>query len=140
MKHWDTVAIIGVGLIGGSIGLALRERKLAGTVIGIGRRPESLQKAVAAGAVSRTTENLAEGVKIAELVVVCTPVDSIARHVQEAAAACPAGALLTDAGSTKASIVKQLNGALPRSVAFVGSHPLAGSEKAGCESCAPQLV
>jgi prephenate dehydrogenase len=139
MKHWDTVAIIGVGLIGGSIGLALRERRLAGTVVGIGRRPESLQKAVAAGAVSQTTENLAEGVKNAELVIVCTPIESIARHVQEAAASCPVGALLTDAGSTKASIIKQLNGALPRSVVFVGSHPLAGSEKTGCENARANL-
>jgi prephenate dehydrogenase len=133
MKHWDTVAIIGVGLIGGSIGLALRERKLAGRIIGVGRRPENLAKAKAAGAVHRATQDLSDGVHEAELVVVCTPVDSIARFVREAAAACPPGALLTDAGSTKASIVRQLNGTLPRAVAFVGSHPLAGSEKSGCE-------
>lgn len=133
MKHWDTVAIVGVGLIGGSIGLALRERKLAGRVIGVGRRAESLQKAKTTGAVHRTTQDLAEGVRDAEIVVVCTPVGSIAQHVRDAASACPSGALLTDAGSTKASIVRQLNGALPRTVAFVGSHPLAGSEKIGCE-------
>ncbi|MEX2139295.1 MAG: prephenate dehydrogenase [Pirellulales bacterium] len=139
MKHWDTVAIVGVGLIGGSIGLALRERKLARQVVGVGRRPESLQKAKAAGAVQRATQDLAEGVRDAELVVVCTPVRSIARHVREAAAACPEGALLTDAGSTKSSIVRQLNGALPRSVAFVGSHPLAGSEKIGCEHARANL-
>jgi prephenate dehydrogenase len=133
MKHWDTVAIVGVGLIGGSIGLALRQRKLAGKVIGIGRRPESLQKAIAAKAVDQTSQDLAAGVRNAELIVVCTPVKSIPEHVRQAAAACPAGALLTDAGSTKATIVRQLNGALRRSVAFVGSHPLAGSEKTGCE-------
>jgi prephenate dehydrogenase len=140
MKHWDTVAIIGVGLIGGSIGLALRERKLAQNVVGIGRRAESLRKATDAGAVTRTTQNIAAGVRDAELVVVCTPVDSIAGHVREAAAACRAGALLTDAGSTKASIVRQLNGSLPRSVSFVGSHPLAGSEKVGCEHARANLI
>ncbi len=140
MKHWDTVAIIGVGLIGGSIGLALRERKLAKHVVGIGRRPEKLRKAVAAGAVSRTTQQIAEGVCHAELVVVCTPVDSIAGNVREAAAACPAGALLTDAGSTKASIVRGLNGTLPHFVTFVGSHPLAGSEKVGCEHARANLI
>jgi prephenate dehydrogenase len=132
MKHWDTVAIVGVGLIGGSIGLALRERKLARRVVGIGRRPEGLRKAIAAKAVDQTSQDLAAGVRDAELIVVCTPIDSIAEHVRQAAAACPAGALLTDAGSTKATIVRQLNGALPSSVAFVGSHPLAGSEKTGC--------
>jgi prephenate dehydrogenase len=139
MKHWDTVAIVGVGLIGGSIGLALRERKLAGQVIGVGRRPESIKKAKAAGAVDQTTQDLSDAVRDAELIIVCTPVDSIARHVREAAAACPEGALLTDAGSTKASIVRQLNGTLPRSVAFVGSHPLAGSEKIGCEHARANL-
>jgi prephenate dehydrogenase len=133
MKHWDTVAIVGVGLIGGSIGLALRQRKLAKKVIGIGRRAESLRKAIATKAVHQTTQDLAEGVRDAELIVVCTPVDAIAQHVYEAAGACPNGALLTDAGSTKASIVRRLERALPPTVAFVGSHPLAGSEKVGCE-------
>lgn len=139
MKHWDTVAIVGVGLIGGSIGLALRERKLTSQIVGVGRRPESLSQAKAVGAVHRTTRVVAEGVRDAELVVVCTPVSSIAARVREAAAACRPGALITDAGSTKASIVRQLNGALPRSVAFVGSHPLAGSEKAGCEHARADL-
>jgi prephenate dehydrogenase len=133
MKHWNTVAIVGVGLIGGSIGLALRERKLAGEVVGIGRRPVSLKRACTSGALDRATIDIGEGVNRAELVVVCTPVASIAEHVRAAAAACPVGALITDAGSTKASIVRSLNGALPRSVAFVGSHPLAGSEKNGCQ-------
>jgi prephenate dehydrogenase len=139
MKHWDTVAIVGVGLIGGSIGLALRQRKLAGKVVGIGRRPESLQKAVAAKAVNQATQDLAEGVRAAELIVVCTPVDTIAQHVYEAAAACPEGALLTDAGSTKASIARRLERVLPPKVGFVGSHPLAGSEKTGCEHARADL-
>ena len=133
MQHWDTVAIVGIGLIGGSIGLALRQRKLARKVIGIGRRPESLRKAVANKAVDQTTQDLVEGVREAQLIVVCTPIDSIALHVYEAAAACPEGALLTDAGSTKASIVRRLDNALPPSIHFVGSHPLAGSEKTGCD-------
>ena len=71
--------------------------------------------------------------------MVCTPVDLIAEYVRETAAACPAGALMTDAGSTKASIVRQLNGALPRSVSFVGSHPIAGSEKNGCQHARADL-
>src|SRR5687767_13052744 len=75
--RWKTVAIVGVGLIGGSIGLALRERKLADRVIGIGRRKGSLDQALAAGCVTEITTNLAEGVRSAELAIVCTPVESI---------------------------------------------------------------
>jgi prephenate dehydrogenase len=108
-------------------------------VIGIGRRPESLRKAVKAKAVDHTTQDLAAGVGDAELVVVCTPIDTIAQHVYEAAAACPEGALLTDAGSTKASIARRIEKALPRTVGFVGSHPLAGSEKTGCEHARANL-
>lgn len=131
MPHWKTVAIAGVGLIGGSIGLALRQRGLADEVVGIGRREETLRAASMVGAITRSTLKLAEGVAEAELVVVCTPVASIVEHVRQAATHCPAGALITDAGSTKASIVAGLNGSLARGVRFLGSHPLAGSEKQG---------
>src|SRR5712692_2634300 len=108
MKVWNNVAIVGVGLIGGSIGLALRRRGLAKEVVGIGRRAESLNTARRQGAVTRTTLDLGEGVAAAELVVVCTPVGHIVEHVAQAAAACPADTLITDAGSTKAEIVSQL--------------------------------
>ena len=131
MKRWNQVAIVGVGLIGGSIGLALRQRKLADIVVGVDRRPASLRKAMDAGAVTATTLDVPTGADGAELVVVCTPIASIAGHVREAATVCRAGALITDAGSTKAEIVRQLNGSLPERAAFVGSHPLAGSEKNG---------
>lgn len=140
MKHWDKVAIVGVGLIGGSIGLALRERRLAGEVIGIGRRAESLRRAKAVGAVSQTTDDLAAGVREADVVVVCTPMDAIAGHVRQAAEACRAGTLITDAGSTKASIVRELNGSLPKGAVFVGSHPLAGSEKNGPDYARADLL
>lgn len=130
MKSWDTVAIVGVGLIGGSIGLALRRRKLARRVVGIGRRQASLRQAKSVGACDATTTDLARGVVDAELVIVCTPVGQIAAHVTQATAANPA-ALVTDAGSTKQRIVEQLAATLPRGARFVGSHPLAGSEKRG---------
>lgn len=130
-KKWNTVAIVGVGLIGGSIGLALRRRKLAGEVVGIGRSTGSLRVAKKIGAVDKTTTDLARGVSKADLVIVCTPVKLIAQQVREAAAACPAGSLITDAGSTKAQIVRELEGPLARGVRFVGSHPLAGGEKSG---------
>lgn len=131
MQRLDSVAIIGVGLIGGSVGLALRDRRLAQRVVGIGRRAESLTAAQNIGAVTETTLDLAAGVADAQVIVVCSPVDRIVEHVRAAAAACQPGALITDAGSTKGTIVAALDGALPREVTFVGSHPLAGSEKQG---------
>jgi prephenate dehydrogenase len=131
MRHWGDVAIVGVGLIGGSIGLALRERALAKNVIGIGRRQVSLRIARRVGAVTHTTVDLAKGVAGAELVIVCTPAGQIVEHVRQAAAACAEGTLITDTGSVKQAIVAALDGQLPRSCRFLGSHPIAGSEKGG---------
>ncbi|RMF86832.1 MAG: prephenate dehydrogenase [Planctomycetota bacterium] len=131
MARWNTVAIVGVGLIGGSIGLALQKRKLAERVIGIGRRQVSLRAARRVGAVTNTTIELEKGVSEADLVIVCTPVNMIVEHVRQAAAACRPGTLITDAGSTKRSIVAALDGPLANECRFLGSHPLAGSEKRG---------
>jgi cyclohexadieny/prephenate dehydrogenase len=135
----DTLAVVGVGLIGGSIGLAARRRGVARRVVGVGRRPESLRQAQAVGAIDEGVTELAAAVRQAGLVVFCTPVDRIAEQVLTAAAACTAGTLLTDAGSTKAAIVRAVEGRLPAGVAFVGSHPLAGSEKRGPEFADAEL-
>lgn len=131
MKRFDTVAIVGVGLIGGSIGMALRQRGLADRVVGIGRRQSSLRIARRMGAVDTATVNLAKGVAEAPLIVVCSPVDQIVDHVRQAAEHCPEGSLITDAGSTKQAIVGAVDGQLPRGCRFLGGHPLAGSEKSG---------
>jgi len=141
MKIWDSVAIIGVGLIGGSIGLGLRKRGLARQIVGIGRNTTRLQQALDLGAVTDTTTDFAEGVKNAQLVVVCTPVERIVEHLMQVAQNCPTDALLTDAGSTKFQIVSQLDEKLPpNGPAFVGSHPLAGSEKSGSEHADADLL
>ena len=131
MPQWNTVAIVGVGLLGGSIGLGLRQRGLAQRVIGIGRRRATLEAARRLGAITASTLNLDRGVREADVVIVCTPVDQIPEYVQAAAAACPKGCLITDVGSTKQRIVAALDGRLPRGARFIGSHPLAGSEKRG---------
>ena len=134
MQRWESVTIVGAGLIGASIGLALRERSLVKSVIGVGRRASTLRKAKQRGAVTSTTTVLSRGVRDAQLIVICTPIDRIATSVVEAAAHCPQGAVITDAGSTKLEIVRAVEAALKRAanqVAFVGSHPMAGSEKTG---------
>jgi prephenate dehydrogenase len=134
MPRWDTVAIVGVGLIGGSIGLALRGRQLARRVVGIGRRESSLRTATEFGCIDEYATDIARGVAGAEFVVVCTPVEQVPEQIALAACHALPDAILTDAGSTKETLVAeteaQLN-AVAGPLRFVGSHPLAGSEKTG---------
>ena len=128
-----TLTIVGVGLIGGSIGLAAKRRGLAQRVLGVGRNQDSLERAKSLGALDAWFLDLSPAMREAEVVVFCTPVDQIANQVLAAAPVCAGGALLTDAGSTKGQIIKAIEGRLPAGVVFVGSHPLAGSEKRGPE-------
>jgi prephenate dehydrogenase len=142
MVEYDTVAIVGVGLLGGSIGLALRERRLAQKIVGIGRRQTSLDAARKVGAIDHGVTNLANGVAQAQLIIIATPVDTIAERVIQTAAVCPATSLITDVGSTKEAIVAAVDAGLagrrsgPR---FVGSHPLAGDHRTGPEHARADL-
>jgi prephenate dehydrogenase len=114
--------------------LALRERRLVQKIIGIGRRQQTLDVARKIGAIDSGVTSLANGVSQAQLIIVATPVDTIAERVLQASVACPPGALITDAGSTKHTIVAAVDAGLasrrsgPR---FVGSHPLAGNHRTG---------
>jgi prephenate dehydrogenase len=137
--HIHTLTIVGAGLIGGSIGLAVRRRGLAGRIVGVGRQSASLERARQLGAIDEGMLDLAAAVGRAEVAVFCTPVDQIAAQVLAAAPGCAAGTLLTDAGSTKAQIVQTIEGRLPPGVTFVGSHPLAGSEKRSVEHARADL-
>jgi prephenate dehydrogenase len=129
----ETLAIVGVGLIGTSIGLAARRRGLAGRVVGHDCRTTALDTARSRGAIDAATSTIAQAVGQAQVVVVCTPVEQIANHVIESALAGAPGTLVTDTGSTKGAIVADVEARLPPGVNFVGSHPLAGSEKQGAE-------
>jgi prephenate dehydrogenase len=128
-----TLTIVGVGLIGGSIGLAARRRGLAERILGVGRQKASLDQALAVGAIDEAFLEMSLAVCRAEVAVFCTPVDHIAGQVLTTAPGCVPGTLLTDAGSTKAAIVAAIESKMPGGVHFVGSHPLAGSEKRGPE-------
>jgi prephenate dehydrogenase len=131
LQRVETVAIVGVGLIGGSVALAARQRGLASRVVGVGRNPRTLEQAQERGIVDRATTDLADGVSGAEVVVVCTPVNRIAADIRQVAEVVPHDALVTDAGSTKRQIVEAAE-ADPRAAGvFVGAHPLAGSERSG---------
>jgi prephenate dehydrogenase len=139
MRTWDKLAVVGPGLIGGSVGLAALRRGVASDVVGIGRSQTSLQAAVNLGVITEATLDLDAGVREADLIVVCTPVDDIPHYVQRAAACCRPGTLITDAGSTKVQIVERVERAQAagtgwgEGVRFVGSHPLAGNDKRGSD-------
>ena len=126
-----SLTIVGVGLIGGSIGLAAKRRGVAQHIVGAGRRQASLNRALAQGAIDEGSLDIAAAIRSAEIAVFCTPVDGIAEQILAAAPACSPGTLLTDAGSTKAEIVRRIEGRLAKDIVYVGSHPLAGSEKRG---------
>jgi prephenate dehydrogenase len=131
LKRFGTVSIIGVGLIGGSIGMVLRGRRLAEEVVGVGRDPHSLDEAVRKGAIDRGTTDLARGVADADIVVVCTPVSCVAADACRAAESAPSHVLITDAGSSKRMIVEAVERHPRAAGVFVGAHPLAGSEQRG---------
>jgi prephenate dehydrogenase len=127
---WDTVAIAGVGLIGGSLGMALRERRLARKVIGIPRRAETVAEALSAGAIDEGTTDPA-AVSGADLVVLAPPVLQMAPLAARLAPHLKPGALVTDVGSTKGALLPQLEGRLPGHADLIGGHPMAGSERGG---------
>lgn len=135
----ETVAIVGVGLIGGSIAAALKARGFRGPVLGVGRDAWRLAQARSAGLLDESLTDLATAARRSDWIIVCTPVDCIATHVREAAPHSRPGTLITDAGSVKQSVCRALDGALPPGVTFIGSHPLAGSEKQGFEHARPDL-
>jgi len=136
---WPSVAIVGVGLIGGSIGRALLERGLTRRVIGVGRSRSSLQAARRAGAITESALD-ATAVAEADLVVVSAGVASIPNLLEAVDAAVRPGTPLTDAGSTKASIVAAWEGRRKsRRGRVVGSHPLAGSHRRGPAAADPEL-
>jgi prephenate dehydrogenase len=139
LEQQGTVAVIGVGLIGGSIGLALRSRKIASDVIGVGRDPATLDEAVRLGAIDRGTTQVREGVASADIVVVCTPVNRVAEDVRRAAEVAPAEVLVMDVGSTKRQIVETVERQTRTSSVFVGAHPIAGSERRGVANARAEL-
>jgi prephenate dehydrogenase len=136
---WQRVCIIGVGLLGGSIGLALHRRRLAHEVVGVGRTKSRLETALRRGAIDIATDDIFEGAKDAELVIACVPVKSIVDSLEQAASVVAPHAILTDVGSTKQSIVRAASGRLSDSQ-FVGSHPIAGGHHSGVEHAVGTLL
>jgi prephenate dehydrogenase len=138
MPQWNRVVIIGVGLLGGSLALAMKQRGLAKCIAGTGRNAQRLQQARDAGLIDEIYTDIEPATLDADLVIACTPVQQIARDILASTRWAKPTTLFTDVGSTKAAIISELSGKISRGT-FVGSHPLAGSEKSGFENARPDL-
>jgi prephenate dehydrogenase len=134
------LGLVGLGLLGGSVAKAARTLGLADEIVAVGRDRERLEPARLDGVVDRVTTDLREGVAGADFCLLATPVATLVALLPEVWRALPSDAVLTDVGSTKTAIVRaaeRLEGERP--LAFVGSHPMAGSEQAGYRVSRPDL-
>jgi prephenate dehydrogenase len=137
--HFKHVVIIGVGLIGGSLGMLLKRQGLAETVVGVGRRVENLKTAVELGAIDRYVSDSVAAVRQADLVVLATPVDTYEQHLRAWGQTLQPGCIVSDAGSVKGPLVELAERLVASHARFVGAHPIAGKEKAGVAAGSPDL-
>jgi len=134
------LAVVGLGLLGGSVAKAARAESLAREIVGVGRNPASLAPALSEGAVDRVTTDLREGLTGADMVVLATPVATLEHQMPAVWQAAEPQALITDVGSTKAAIVRVAETLCAgRPLDFVGSHPMAGSNLSGFSAARADL-
>lgn len=138
MRLFKKVAIVGVGLIGGSLGLAIKKRKLANKVVGVCRHSYTLKEAIQKKAIDSGSLDL-RIIKGADLVILATPVSAILRLAPRIVKMLGKGSVVMDVGSTKEVIAKKIKTILPKDIYFIGSHPLAGSEKRTAKFAQPDL-
>jgi prephenate dehydrogenase len=137
---FQKVTLIGVGLLGGSLGLAIRQRRLAREVAGYVRRASAIAECEQFGAADYATTDLLAAVSGADLVVLCTPLAQMKPLVVRLLPALKRGAIVTDVGSVKAGVVRDLEARVQKAGAhFIGSHPMAGAEKTGVASARKDL-
>lgn len=138
----ERIGIVGVGLIGASIGLALRANRTVKEIVGIGRSQDSLLLAKERGAIDHAVTDLnaaADLLRSLDFLVICTPVDAVVRAACTLWPLLHPGCIVTDAGSTKQTIVEQIALQLPAMSRFIGSHPIAGSERTGPAAASASL-
>ena len=134
------VTIIGLGLIGGSIGLSLKQNKELGwEIVGYSRSQETVKKALSLGAIERGETNLKDAVKQAEFVIIATPVLTLREIFYGIAPYLPSGCIVTDTASTKVRVMKWAEEILPPTVDFIGGHPMAGRETHGIQAAKDEL-
>jgi len=137
--HIPRLAILGVGLIGGSLALALKQAGVVGQVVGIGRGLQNLEKALELGIVDQITRDPLAGVGDADLVFMATPVTSLGPIAARILPAMKPGAILTDGGSVKGAVIEAIEPLVPDGIHFVPGHPIAGTENSGAEAAFPTL-
>ncbi|MFA5073351.1 MAG: prephenate dehydrogenase/arogenate dehydrogenase family protein [Nitrospirota bacterium] len=131
MIHFNKVTIIGVGLIGGSLARVLKARNIADCIIGAGRSRQSLDLALSLGVIDRIDMNMKQAVADADLIVLASPVGIFETIAREIGPFFKQGAILTDVGSVKGSLVRAIENCMPSGVHYVPGHPIAGKEKFG---------
>ena len=131
---FSKVALVGVGLIGSSIAHAMRRGGVAGHIAGFSQRPETLERARAVGFADSLHKDLASCVKDADLVVLCTPVGTFGALAEEMAPHLKQDAILTDVGSVKSAVIRDVGPSVPDGVHFIPAHPIAGTEQSGPEA------
>jgi prephenate dehydrogenase len=138
--RWKKITLVGVGLLGGSLGLAIKQRRLAKTVVGFVRRAASVEECRKLKAVDSATLDMQEAVAGADLIILCTPIAQMSQRVEELLPSLERGAIVTDVGSVKGNVVRELERVVARAGAhFVGSHPMAGAEKTGVAAARANL-
>jgi cyclohexadieny/prephenate dehydrogenase len=131
---FERVALIGLGLIGSSLSHVIRREGLAASIAGYARSEATRKKAKELGLVNSVHESAAEAVRGADLVILCVPIGANGAIAAEIAPALKAGAILTDVGSVKSAVVRDIAPHVPAGVHFVPGHPIAGTEQSGPES------
>jgi len=129
--HFKNVTIIGVGLIGGSLARAMKQKGLAGTIAGAGRNRSTLEQAIKIGVIDRMGQSSAQAVEGADLVVLASPVGTFKQIVREIGHHLKAGAILTDVGSVKGGLIRDIEENIAPGAHYVPAHPIAGREKSG---------
>lgn len=137
--YFEKVAIIGVGLIGGSLAMVMRQKNLCAKIMGIGRTRENLQLAKKLGIVDAYTTDALEVISEADLVVIAAPVLKTVQILSKISKLLKKGAIVMDVGSVKLPIIEAGEAAMPEGVYFVGTHPIAGTEKSGAGAAFPEL-
>jgi cyclohexadieny/prephenate dehydrogenase len=135
----DRLALIGVGLIGGSIARAAREYGAARHIVATARSPETRRRVVELGIADQVVESNAEAAKDADLVIVCIPVGASGPVAAEIAPALKAGAIVSDVGSVKGQVLADMAPHIPKGVHLIPAHPVAGTENSGPDSGFPEL-
>lgn len=135
---FQTIGIVGCGLLGCSIAAALKSRRFPGSIVGCGRPGKNLDTALGGKLIDRAESDLGQAAVACDLIVICTPVDHIGEDIRIAAGCARPGTLITDVGSVKRFVCEPTDELQP-GIIFIGSHPIAGSEKQGCAHADSEL-